>query len=203
MPEPTNREIRREEKKLSILDAAREIIRKSGVDALNMREIAKRIGYSPGAIYSYFSNKQDIVESVAAQGYEQLAVYLQAVDASRQIVSYLTEIGLAYLKFALENPDYYIVMFTTVPSPEAIEEIRAEGSVFDTLIHAMQRGIDEGVFKPKPDFEARNMAYAAWAHVHGVAMLRITFLESPEAIEGLNNRETFETFFRGLGMEDP
>ncbi|MEQ8673850.1 MAG: TetR/AcrR family transcriptional regulator [Aggregatilineales bacterium] len=189
--------------KQSILKVAREIIRKNGVDDLNMREIAKRIGYSPGSIYSYFNNKQALIEAVATQGYEYLASYFQSVDESLPPKIHLTELALVYLKFALENPDYYIVMFTTVPSPEAIAEIRAEGSVFDTLIHAIQRGIDKGVFKPKPDFEAHNMAYAAWAHVHGVAMLRITFLEAPEAIEGLNNRETFETFFRGLGMEEP
>lgn len=202
MSKPSNREIRREKKKQSILDAAREIIRKSGLDGLNMRALAQHIGYSPGSLYSYFNNKQDIVESVAAQGYEHLAVYLHSVDESQQFVPYLTEIGLAYLKFALENPDYYIVMFTTVPSPEAIDDIRAEGSVFDTLIGAMQRGVDAGILQPRPDFTARNMAYAAWAHVHGVAMLRITFLETPEAIEGLNDRETIHTFFKGLSIQE-
>jgi len=198
MTKPSTRDIRRQQLRQSILDAARRIISQGGVGSLNMRAIASEINYSPAAIYEYFDGKQEIVETVCYQGYRRLAQYMQQVDESLPPSEHLTQLGLAYLRFALENPEFYLVMFTTVPSDEAAQEIRAEGSTFDTLLQAIQRGVDEGVFKTRKGFNARNMAYASWAHVHGIAMLLITFLSKPEILSELANRETIEAFFRGL-----
>lgn len=198
----SKRKTRRQEMKQSILDAARHIISEKGADRLNMRAVADEIGYSPGVLYGYFGGKQDIIESVASQGYVSLARYLHAVDQGLPPKEYLVQLSLAYIRFALDNPDYYLVMFTTVPSADAVEEIRAEGSAFDMLLRAIQRGVEEGVFATAQHFSVRNMAYAAWANAHGLAMLRITFLSDPDILSDLDDRGTIQAFYRGLQAKE-
>ena len=50
-----------------ILDAAQEIIEAQGLAGLSAREIARRIGYSPGTIYNLFANLDDVVLNVEAR----------------------------------------------------------------------------------------------------------------------------------------
>ncbi|HSH05041.1 MAG TPA: TetR/AcrR family transcriptional regulator [Anaerolineae bacterium] len=198
MAKPNRRELRRQEVRQSILDAARTIVKKGGIENLNMRAIAKAIKYSPSGLYGYFDSKQALIEAIATQGYERLAEYLLAVEKTPQLEKYLTELGLAYVTFARENPDYYVIMFTTVPSTEAVLEIRAEGSVFDFLLRTIEEAVNTGVFRTHPNFGVRQMTYATWAHVHGIAMLQVTFLSNPDILSDLHDRAAIEAFFRGL-----
>ena len=57
MTSKSTREIRRQQLRQAILDAAQGIISQGGVGSLNMRAIARAINYSPAAIYEYFDSK--------------------------------------------------------------------------------------------------------------------------------------------------
>jgi hypothetical protein len=84
----------------------------------------------------------------------------------------------------VRNPDFFLLMFTSPntgvtpkSSPqEMAESMHKEGSSFPLLLRAIQRGIDEGIFKPRPGYGVLEMAFTAWAMVHGLAMLRIGHL---------------------------
>jgi hypothetical protein len=63
---------------------------------------------------------------------------------------------------------------TPAGSPqEMVQELQKEGSSFPLLLRAIQRGVDEGLFKAKPGYGVFELAFTAWAMVHGIAMLRI------------------------------
>ena len=64
-----------------VLDAARTVFESLGIQGASIREIAKQAGYTPGAIYSYFENKEAIYGALLAESLERLNA---AVDAAGQ-----------------------------------------------------------------------------------------------------------------------
>jgi len=196
------RERRFQRTRQSILDSALAIIREEGPSALNMRALAERSDYSAAGLYEYFGSKDEIIAEVCEQGHERLSRAMLLADASLPVTNYLFEIGLSYIRFAVDNPDHFLLMFTTVApdSPGAFspETALEDNASFRILLAAIKRGIEEGVFLPRPGFERMEMAYAMWVVVHGIAMLRLTSLRRyPLGFEAAD-RETLQTFIRGL-----
>lgn len=192
--------------KQSILDAARAIIAEEGPAALSMRALADRIDYSAAGLYEYFSSKEEIVAAVCDEGQRYLYDAMSATTPGLPVGEQLHQIGLAYIRFALEHPDYFLLMFTIAPLPataaataDAVKEmLRAEGSAYGILEQAIQRGIIEGAFGVRPGFGLDEMAYAAWTLVHGIAMLRTTALRHyPDDLAACDD-QVMLNFMRGL-----
>ena len=197
------RERRFQRTKQAILDAALEIIRAEGPGALNMRALSERSDYSAAGLYEYFGGKDEIIAEVCQQGHERLASHMRTADASLPVVDYLYEIGIGYIRFALENPDHFLLMFTVVPPPGPTGDFTPEkllegDSSFHILLGAIRRGIVEGVFVARPGFGLMEMAYTAWATVHGIAMLRLTSLRGYPMDFEAADREALSNFARGL-----
>jgi AcrR family transcriptional regulator len=196
------RERRFQRTRQAILDAALEIIREEGPGALNMRALAERSDYSAAGLYEYFGGKDEIIAEVCQQGHERLASHMRMADASLPVVDYLFEIGIGYIRFALENPDHFLLMFTVVPPGPAgdfsSEKLLEGDSSFHILLGAIRRGIQERAFITRSGFGLMEMAYTAWATVHGIAMLRTTSLRgSPMDFESAD-REALRNFARSL-----
>ena len=180
------RERRHEKTRQSILDAARKIIATEGTEALSMRAIAQRIDYSPAGLYEYFDSKEEIIGAVCAQGHQRLTEYMQRADPGLPSGELLLQLGLAYVDFAVRNPDFFLLMFTNPntgvapgsSSDQAVADMQQEGSSFPLLLGAIQRGVDEGLFKVRPGYGVFEMAFTTWAMVHGIAMLRIGHLRN-------------------------
>lgn len=207
--EQSTRERRHERTRQAILEAARKIIAQEGVEALSMRAIAQRIDYSPAGLYEYFDNKDEIVAAVCEQGHRRLTEYMLRADFSLPPDDLLLELGLAYIDFAVRNPDFFLLMFTspaTSVAPAAgsaagaavVDEIIQEGSSFLPLLRTIQRGVDEGMFKPRAGYGAFEMAVTAWAMVHGIAMLRIGHLKHVPAAFAALERESLRRIGAGL-----
>ena len=85
-----------------VLDAAREVFQQHGLAGANMREIARRAGYTPGAIYSYFDSKESIYGALLAESLERLnaavagAVPDAAPDGSRTTTTAATATALPF-----------------------------------------------------------------------------------------------------------
>ncbi len=190
----------------AILDAARAIVAAGGIDALSMRALADRIDYSPAGLYEYFGSKEEIVAAMCEQGQSYLYEAMAAADPALPPADYLYAIGQAYIRFALEHADYFLVMFTAAPPPdmagateEAVQELmQEEHSPYGLLLQAIQRGIDAGAFRTRPGFGRHEMGYAAWTLVHGIAMLRITALRTYPADLAPADDQALRNFMRGL-----
>ena len=162
--------------KEAILAAALKLLSEKGVNGVSLRAIAREIDYSPAGLYEYFDSKEDIVHAVCDQGHRKLADAMGSVDHDLPFPEYLRGIGQAYQHFARTNPDHFLLMFTTAPSGSELEEFMEEGSSFPILISAIERGIEEGYFKPHPA-GTEAMAMILWSSVHGLAMLEQTQLK--------------------------
>ena len=88
-----------------VLDAAHTVFESLGIQGASIREIAKQAGYTPGAIYSYFENKEAIYGALLAESLERLNA---AVDAAGQTnfspAEMLSAKASAWFSFFAANP---------------------------------------------------------------------------------------------------
>lgn len=83
-----------------ILDAAYAIVRQSGVEAVNARSIAERLGCSTQPVLYHFDHVEDIRREVYRMADEyQTACLMQLPEG----VNPMTAIGLNYIRFAAEE----------------------------------------------------------------------------------------------------
>ena len=195
----TPRKRRQQQTKQAIIDAALHIITEKGQPALSMRAIARRIDYSPAGLYEYFGSKEEILDHVCQIGHQRLHAAMSQVDPLLSDVAYLEALGLAYVQFALDNPDYFLLMFTTESADSPPTAPEWSDSAFSILIRAIERGVGNGTFVERPGQDVLGLAYAAWSLVHGIAMLRLMFLDQMEMDFESTDRAALAAFARGIG----
>ncbi len=199
MNSPTPRERRHEKTKQAILQTARELVSEEGADKLSLREIARRIDYSPAGLYEYFDGKDDIIAALCSDGFDRLASYLGRVPVDLPPDERIVELGLAYLQFASQNPELYVLIFNNIPSGfTTLEQFDEQASTYHILLEAVQAGIDTNTFTPHAGFALQEMAYSFWALVHGIASLGLTQLHDLESDLGPVNRRALELFTNAL-----
>ena len=155
-----------------ILKVAMELYVKGGYENVTMRGIAAKIEYSPGTIYLYFQNKNDIMLQLCYQGFERLLAQQDKLVKIADPLEKLSAGGHYYLAFALENPELYELMFAT---KEIFKESRPdEESVplraFRKFAENVKACLDAGLFSAG---EVETTAIALWATLHGLASLLI------------------------------
>lgn len=92
-------------KRAHILSAAREVFEQHGLDGASIREIAKRAGYTPGAIYSYFAAKEEIYGALLAESLERLnAAVRQRIEGSRSPAQRAERSAVGFYEFYASNP---------------------------------------------------------------------------------------------------
>lgn len=102
----------KEETRINILDAALQIVKEEGWQALSMRKIADVIEYTAPIIYEYFSNKEAILLELTRKGYLLLARDLNEAKAQHDTpASQLEAMWFAYWNFAFANKELYQGMF--------------------------------------------------------------------------------------------
>ncbi|SEK22915.1 TetR/AcrR family transcriptional regulator [Parapedobacter koreensis] len=102
----------KDENRINILDAALQIVKEEGWQALSMRKIADIIEYTAPMIYEYFPSKEAILSELSAQGYRQLAKKMrEAKMHQQQPEKQLEAMWLAYWDFAFEHKERYQLMF--------------------------------------------------------------------------------------------
>ncbi|MEP6731504.1 MAG: TetR/AcrR family transcriptional regulator [bacterium] len=173
-----------------ILDAARELFVRDGVDAVTMRAIAKQIEYTPTTIYHHFRDKQALLEELCLRDLSSLAHAFQSIGRIEDPVDRLRRLGLAYVDFAVDHPAHYQFMFmTTKPSVStATDTASPEKNAYLILLDAVRAGIDAGRYRPEFN-DPHQLAQLMWGALHGVVALQI--VKADESwIEWRDVRET-------------
>ena len=95
-------------RKALVLDAARAVFAEAGIEGASIREIARRAGYTPGAIYSYFDSKEAMYGELLAESLERLNVVTDAALASlpapRDASLQLEVVASAWFGFYADHP---------------------------------------------------------------------------------------------------
>ncbi len=173
----------------ALISEAASLVETEGVAALTLRELARRLGVSHAAPTSHFADKDALLGALAAQGFEELANALTAAkDGTRATrgtaAARLREIGRAYVRFALEKPGHYRVMFgrgwkTHLPAGLAHHGDRA----YALLEEAVTAALPTGRSATMPE-RVREAVFLAWSVVHGAAMLLLDGPLAPVLAEG-------------------
>lgn len=158
-----------------ILDASMKLFIEQGYDNVTIRKIADIIEYSPTTVYLYFKDKDDIFYHLHEQGFSILSEINQNLAGINNPLARLHKMGDNYLRFGVENPEYYDIMFIQhAPMKVLMERDDCNWTMGETALHALKITIEEAMEKGhilKGNVEAASMM--VWGMVHGMVSLAI------------------------------
>jgi TetR/AcrR family transcriptional regulator len=202
----------KEERRQSILQAAREVFFENGFHRATVDDVAERAEVSKGTVYLYFESKETILAFLLLEGLDELVEKLeQAYAASEPLAAdeRLRRLSIAYLRFFREDPEYFRLLmamdrgrFQDSVTPEIYQQVlSASLDGLDWVAKAIRQGVDEGIFRC---CDAQQAASILWATMNGVLEL----MEHPLRREMIGvgravlYQSAFETVVRGL-QTDP
>ncbi len=166
-----------------VLQKAKKLFFEIGYGNITMRRIAREVGCSPAAIYLYFQSKEEILYELHNEGFQLLYQYkLTVASGASNAMERLWQGGKMYISFALENPEYYELMFN-MPEPrdylQKLEQssersrdvpvdyaMRSYQFLKESILACQQEGYLEGI---DPD----TAAFTFWSLAHGLVSLII------------------------------
>jgi AcrR family transcriptional regulator len=174
----------RESLREEILDAARQLFIQHGYESTSIRAIAEKVGASPGILYHYFEDKQDIMALLVRETFAKLSRRVEAIRTDRDNPLARLRRGLrAYVDFGLEHPNHYALLFMKPSSWEGSDRILAVfqsdgASTFNCLRLMCAECIGAGLFRAELG-DAEEIAQTLWAAIHGLVSVQIGCRDFP------------------------
>ena len=178
-------ERRQEEKdrrRAEIVDAAEELYREVGWDAVTMDGVARRARLSRALVYVYFKDKSDLHFAIATRAMEVLHQrFLEAFERERNGADKVLAIGRAYIAFGHEFPHYFdacarLELHTpsgSEPTPQESLCLEASKCPHTVVVEALQAGQRDGsIRKDIGDLEVT--ARVLWGFSHGLIQIVMT-----------------------------
>lgn len=172
----TPRTASREPLRERVLTAAEGLLTETGrEDAVSMRAVAERVGCTAPALYRHFADRTELIFEVCRRLFAALDAYVErAVAGIDDPLADLTERGRAYVRFGLEHPEAYRILFmghaSVVPGDFDVEELLAAGG-FEGVVESVRRCMDARVIAEDDPFD---VAVRLWAAVHGITSLFVS-----------------------------
>lgn len=159
-----------------IIDAASELLCETDdAKAVSIRSVSQRVGVTPPSIYLHFTDKEAMLHAVCCRYFDKLHEQMLAVeDAGRggmPGVDVLRAQGVAYVRFAMQNPELYRIATMGHGRPGSDVDVTLNSSAFSHIRNSVQSLIDDGTFPPG---DATAIALQLFAAAHGVAALLIS-----------------------------
>jgi AcrR family transcriptional regulator len=155
-----------------ILDAATELLLDIGhAKAVSIRSVAERVGVTPPSIYLHFQDKDALLDAVCARYFEKLDEEMQRVSALQtDTVEVLRAQGLAYVRFATQNPELYRIATMSEWRSDSHVDAALASSAFEHMRATIETLMGEGILASG---DAAGIALELWSAAHGVAALLI------------------------------
>ena len=129
------------QRKNLILDVAEKIFSQKPFDDVNMRDLAKEVGISPGSIYTYFPDKESLYVEVSLRGYERAVSIMNEMVSSGN--NTLDKVAVRYMEEMIDNYDYMRIVqhcvmdgkFRTQESIDQLKDVSRElFTIFDKIL---------------------------------------------------------------------
>jgi AcrR family transcriptional regulator len=149
-----------------IVSAARRIAEAEGWDAVTTRRLSAEIEYSQPVLYKHFSSMEAIAQSVAVDGFRELADSVsKARQGATEPADVLRRIAHAYIDFALANPAVYDAMFTRSTT------LHFAAADTPPELSAAFAGLRDAVMAVAGTADVDTATETLWAALHGLATL--------------------------------
>lgn len=158
----------------ALITAAAELAAQGGPGSVTIRAAARQVGVTPTAAYRHFAGHEELLDAATDRALDELSSAMQKEQAARphlgdpvlHALGNFAALGRGYLAFARAEPG----LFRTVFSKE--KPIREPGDVRPDPFGLLLEALDEMVGVGLLGVQRRELAeVAAWAMVHGLAML--------------------------------
>lgn len=209
------KERERELKRSIMLKAAEALIREKGLEHLNMDEVAVRAEVSKGSLYQYFNNKTDLVLGICHKASIMMnTMTAKVLTEDKTGLEMVYQIGINYLKFAGEHPEFYRAMrflenYKDTDQAKNSDYLSMCGQnrqeSFRVMVRAIQIGMQDGSINPS--YNPEELALLLWSTSHGVVNMAYMH-QNAEHFKlldhlGIDLETMFEGYMKliGQGME--
>lgn len=159
----------------ALTDAATEMARAGGPDAVVLRAAAREAGVSAAAAYRHFADHGELLQAVRQRALDALAAAMRdrlrsgepLADPAAESLRKFRALGAAYLDFALRDSGLFRTAFCRPGKPDGMAAMSAHGP-YALVGGVLDEMVERGVLDPgrRPGAEI-----AVWAAVHGLATL--------------------------------
>ena len=161
----------------ALLDAVVAMAGETGIEGLSIREAARRVGVSHPAAFRHFADKRALLTAFATLAAGHLAEALEVETKDRETPDGFLRVGVAYLRFAMDHPAEFRIIFREELLDGSDAEYRAQMDRLAATLSGAGQTIEEGGPLP-PE------ALLAWAATHGLACLYLDGSLSHDLPEG-------------------
>jgi len=184
-----------------IIEATTDIVEHSGLEGLSAREIAKRVGYSPGTLYNVFENLDDLLLVIEARLLDELTERLNATETSSTPSDRLRSLVRTYFAFSQERPKLWNLLNEhRMPAGRAVPDwyqAKVEG-----LLVPLEQALKPLLNDADPS-QQRRAVRTLWASVHGVTSLstadKLSHVTAPAGRSLID--ELISTYLAGLQQQ--
>jgi AcrR family transcriptional regulator len=168
------KEKQKQEIRKLILDASMKLFVEEGFDNVSIRRIADLIEYSPTTVYLYFKDKDEIFFNLHEIGFQKMLELNKNLETIEDPLNRLHKMGENYLRFGIENPEYYDLMFIQRAPMKKLVEMGCDWENGDaamtrlrtTVSECMEKGL---IARTNPEL----VSMSVWSMVHGLVSLAI------------------------------
>jgi AcrR family transcriptional regulator len=172
----TKRKYHHGDLKLALIEAGISLLNREGNEAFSLRKVAKECGVSQTAPYRHFKDKDELIYAMIMHIMQQFNLSLEQAIRKHpdNPKAQMSEMGVAYIRFFVENPEYLRIIFLN-KKPDEYQGMGScpgyeipEGHPFATFFSALERYSEQmegsGVDKDQ-------LMLYSWGLVHGIAIL--------------------------------
>ncbi len=156
-----------------LIAAARDHYLEVGTVQFSLREVARRTDITAAAIYRHFDSKEALLAAVCHEGFRIFGGYLLSALAKKSPRDRMVGAIDQYLRFSVERPRDYRVIFMSEPVDRRLFRSPDDSSPDPSFTFLVDRVRECQEAKVLRRGDPRELALSIWAHVHGLVSLRI------------------------------
>ena len=159
-----------------ILEAADQLlVETASEDAVSIRAVADAVGVTPPSIYRHFPDKTSLLVAVCLRSFDSFAEVMRGARNPDDPLAGLRALARAYVRYGLEHPEHYRIMFMDrleLTAELYAEELMSESSSFGVLLETVRGLKASGILRSElVEMDDFHLGVLLWSSVHGLTSL--------------------------------